>query len=293
MSSRLTMIAGTPVVRRPRAGAGRAARRARRPVLPRRAHLPAAHRAGAVRPREPGRGRRTARTAAACRRRGGRSPTQVEQVVRRALAPDRDDRWPDVPSYVAALRAALGDDVRRARCRRRWLPLDPELTQPGARPTSLARLDGPRRTDATAAASPSSAGCRAARASGPLVAGAAVGYALYGSNGDPRRRVRRPTGTLSVTVPSWTGGDVVASDGWRPPARPAAGTPRSRPGPRKDWASADSEDEGIFVGLLPGTELPTQVPQHPECRRAESAVTDVGDLGPSVTVVYRNCPGGT
>ena len=70
------------------------------------------------------------------------------------------------------------------------------------------------------------------------------------------------------------------------PAR-AGGRPTSRgryaalsAGTAEDWASDDSEAEGVFVGILPGTELPTQVPQHPECRRAESPVTDEGELGP-------------
>src|SRR5689334_2809606 len=36
-------------------------------------------------------------------------PEATEDVVRRGLAVDREDRWPDVPSFVKALRDSLGD----------------------------------------------------------------------------------------------------------------------------------------------------------------------------------------
>ena len=100
VSSRLTMIAGTPVVRRARAGPGRAPRRPSRPVLPGRAVLPAPDRPTAVRPRHPvgrcqpgaadadvdagaalparGRGRRTTWA-----RRGPRRPLPRRTVLRR------------------------------------------------------------------------------------------------------------------------------------------------------------------------------------------------------------------
>ena len=48
MSSRLTMVAGTPTYVAPEQAAAAGARRARRPVLPRRPGLPAAHRPAAV-----------------------------------------------------------------------------------------------------------------------------------------------------------------------------------------------------------------------------------------------------
>jgi len=38
-------------------------------------------------------------------------PSAVDEVVLRALEPDPEDRWPDVASYVAALRAALPSQV--------------------------------------------------------------------------------------------------------------------------------------------------------------------------------------
>ena len=61
-------------------------------------------------------------------------PAEVDAVVRRGLAGDREERWPDVAAYVDALAAALGD-VAGAGVPGRWLPADPQLTQPGARPS--------------------------------------------------------------------------------------------------------------------------------------------------------------
>ncbi len=70
-------------------------------------------------------------------------PPAVEDVVRRGLAVDRDDRFPDVRSYVDALRTALGEGAT-GELPARWLPVDPELTQPGNRPSLVpAREDLP------------------------------------------------------------------------------------------------------------------------------------------------------
>src|SRR4051812_41600885 len=60
-------------------------------------------------------------------------PDEVDEVVRKALSPDREDRYPDVLVFVDALRQALGESGMGA-LPARWLPVDPELTQPGNRP---------------------------------------------------------------------------------------------------------------------------------------------------------------
>ena len=138
MSSRLTMIAGTPTFVAPEQAQGE--------HLDARADqyslgaltLPAVHRAGAVRPRRrwPPRPRPASRRPLSVPGRefpdGGRARSSAGRSRRPA-----SERWPDVTAYVAALREALGDVRTRRRCRTPWLPLDPELTQPGARPTSL------------------------------------------------------------------------------------------------------------------------------------------------------------
>ena len=45
------------------------------------------------------------------------------------MSQDRDDRYPDVPAFVDALTGSLAG---RADGSPTWLPVDPDLTQPGA-----------------------------------------------------------------------------------------------------------------------------------------------------------------
>src|SRR4029078_7848641 len=59
-------------------------------------------------------------------------PPPVDAVVRKALAADREDRYPDVPAIVGAMREAVGGSGMGT-LPARWLPVDPELTQPGNR----------------------------------------------------------------------------------------------------------------------------------------------------------------
>jgi hypothetical protein len=83
----------------------------------------------------------------------------------------------------------------------------------------------------------------------------------------------------------------VAADGWRSPLDQGQYAALSV-GTSRDWTATGSSAQGVFLGILSGTELPSQVPQHHECRSAQSPVTDDSVLGPSVTVVYTSCPGG-
>jgi hypothetical protein len=211
-------------------------------------------------------------------------PQAVEDVVRRALDPDREQRWPDVTAYIEALQEALGD-ATPAVMPEPWLPADPELTQPGARPSS----GPPSGEPPEPAAPPHRRRHRVAVACaglGALATGVAAGYGLHGTASE----ATVSDGTLSVTVPAdWQ--RSVAREGWRPPndrGRYAA----LSVGTAENWAAKDAGGEGVFLGILPGTELPTQVPQHPECRTAQSPVSDTGDLGEWVQVVYTRCPDG-
>ena len=43
------------------------------------------------------------------------------------------------------------------------------------------------------------------------------------------------------------------------------------------------------MGILPGSRLPTRVPQHPECASAEDPIDDVRDGDRSVTVYFDDC----
>ncbi|WP_416366402.1 hypothetical protein, partial [Nocardioides sp.] len=95
------------------------------------------------------------------------------------------------------------------------------------------------------------------------------------------------TGALSVTVPtSWD--EARSTVSWMPPN---VGEGRELPalsvGTSADWAALAGA-EGVFVGVLPGTELPDQVPQHLECSTATDPVFSVD--GDTVTVFYSDCP---
>jgi len=216
-------------------------------------------------------------------------PEAVESVVGRGLAPDREDRWPDVAAYVQALAVALdatsvgGPSPAPSGIA---LPRDPELTQPGAAPSPRPAgsplpqpVPPPRRRRAVGV-------LLAALA---LAGGAAGGYAI--ERGLTRAvTLTDDSGSLSVTVPGdWE--RAVASHGWRPP-NDSGDFPALSVGTGRGWAATDGTGEGVFLGILPGTELPSRVPQHPECASPQAPVEDAADGDPSLTVVYTSCPGG-
>ncbi len=214
-------------------------------------------------------------------------PADVEAVVRRGLSADRADRWPDVTAYVDALSAALGHEAPPSLAQR-WLPLDPELTQAGAAPSPRS-ADGPVRPPDLPAPRRRRRLFGALVGLGVLAAGGAGGYVVE------QRLPRQATlsddsGSLSVTVPG--GWDrAVAPQGWRPPNDSGEYAALSV-GTSALWTTTGSTEQGVFLGILPGTKLPSQVPQHPECEVAQSPVTDVAGVGASLTVVFTSCPGG-
>ncbi len=216
-------------------------------------------------------------------------PPEVEHVLRRGLARGRNDRYPDVTAFVTALDAALGP-IAVGPTAQPWLDRDPDLTRPGPRPTvqpasgALPEPGLPRRRGRRLAVL-ALVGLLA------LAVGGGAGYAAQRGLGVPDdRTVDDETGTLSVTVPAgWDRAD--ATDGWRPPNADAV-FPALSVGTHSGWNSADATGEGVFVALLPGTERPEQVPQHPECTDAGSAIEDTADGDESTTVFYAGCPGG-
>jgi protein kinase-like protein len=285
MSSRLTMIAGTPSYVAPEQAQGEGLdARADQYSLAALSHLllagraPYAH-ASLAAAAAPGPAPRLSTPERPF-------PEPVEAVVRRGLAPDREDRWPDVTAYVEALTAALGAD-RAAAPPQAWLPRDPELTRPGAAPppqgtsTRLPDAGTPSRRRGRLVAA--LVGALA------LVAGAAGGWAIQRSTtGDAT--LTDDSGSLSVTVPhGWE--RAVAPSGWRPP-NDTGEFPALSVGTSRSWAATDSTGQGVFLGILPGTQLPTRVPQHPECGGAQEPVEDSWHGDPSVTVGYTSCPGG-
>ncbi len=199
-------------------------------------------------------------------------PVEVDAVVRRALAPVREDRFLDVPSYTRALEEAYGD--RAPSSTPDWPAARREPTQVvpvTPEPTATRRGHGPVRVIAALVVA--------------LVVGVAGGY---GGHRLSHRTVEvvDDQGTLSVRVPaSWTG--VSAGDGWTPPGA-NTDQPALSVGTRAGWRQ---DGQGVFVGLLAGRSLPTTVPRHPECGERRPVVEDTVDGDDLRTVVHVDCPG--
>lgn len=215
-------------------------------------------------------------------------PPEVDAVLRRGLARRRDDRFPNVTAFVTALAAALGP-IAAGPTSQPWLDRDPELTQPGPRPTPEPEAGGlpeptlPRRRGRRLAVL-TLVGMLA------LVVGGGAGYAAQHGLAPTERTVTDDTGTLSVTVPAdWDHAD--ATKGWEPPNADGGQFPALSVGTTKGWANSE-RGEGVFVALLPSTVLPQQVPQHPECTETGRAIQDNQDNDDSTTVFYAECPGG-
>ncbi len=208
-------------------------------------------------------------------------PPAVEDVVRRGLAADRDDRFPDVRAFTDALRTALGEDAT-GQLPSRWLPVDPELTQPGNRP-SLA----PARDDLPDPVAPKRRRRwpAAALALCLLAVGAAVGFATYRHlHADVTHTDDQ--GALSVTVPSAWNRDV-STRGWVPPDS-SRNYPALSVGDRRSWAN---NGQGVFVGLMPESKLPTTLPQHTGCSETGKPESGSFRSDPARTVLSTGCPG--
>ena len=211
-------------------------------------------------------------------------PPAVEEVVRRGLAADRDGRWPDVAALTAALAHAAGSGPGAVGAPR-VLPIDPQRTQPGARPSPLTAQ--PPLADPTP---PKGTGGRrglvVVAAVVLLVAGAVGGYAAWLGLDDGSTTLSDSRSTLSVTVPDDWDRDT-ATDGWQPPDADTT-YPALSVGSSADWETTGGE--GVFVGVLPGSKLPRTAPGHPECGPPEDTIDDERDGDRSMTVYFTDCP---
>jgi serine/threonine protein kinase len=289
MSSRLTMIAGTPSFVAPEQAQGEPLdQRADLYALGALTHLllageaPFRH-ASLADAAEPG-------PPPALSADGRSFSPGVEDVVRRALAADREERWPDVASYVDVLTRTLtpalpGDDALPGP----WLPVDPHLTQPGPRPdppSSRGSLPDPT----PPARRPMSRRRKTLVAVAALVAlgGGAVAGALLQQQQDGAVQVSDSTGSLAVDVPgSWTA--AVDTGQWTPPEQEGS-LPALSAGTTADWQTVPG-GEGVFVGVLAVDDMPEELPGHPDCREVLDPVPDVVGADAVLTQVSTGCPG--
>ncbi len=217
-------------------------------------------------------------------------PDAVEDVVHRALAPAPADRWPTVTAYVDALTTALGEaSAPSGRGLPRWQALDPELTHAGGRPSpkppsgTLPPPKAPKRLRRLLV--------RALVTVLALGAGGAAGFFLEPVGRGDDATVLDETGSLEVTVPiEWE--EAVGDQQWTPPIDDGwASIPPSPWAPRRAGTIRRPTARASSSACSPVTTCPSELPQHPECEDSADPITESGD-NPSATVWHSGCPGG-
>lgn len=220
---------------------------------------------------------------------GHEFPEAVEAAVRRGMAPDREDRFPTVSEFADALSAALSgtaDTVTSAPvpiAGARVVRPNPDHSTQRERPSTTVRRRKGRWWRRTAAAAVLAV----------LGAGAAV-TSFEVAHGAARVRVTDDTGQLSVSVPKgWA--DYRATNGWNPPSpagSPSTTEPALSTGTNRYWNNAQMSAQGVFVALVPGSTLAARLPRHPACTagKRKDGVNAVGQH--TATVLYTGCPDG-
>ena len=214
-------------------------------------------------------------------------PTEAEGVLLRALSKDREERYADVPTFVDALTGSLAG---RADGSPTWIPVDPDLTQPAPRPGTSD--EGVMGDDFTGRGPVKSRGLSRSRllasGAGALVVGLVGGFVAHELL-VTERTIDDASGTLSVTVPeAWT--RAVDTELWVPPDA-EADQPSISAGTGAGWNENSDPGQGVFLGILPG-ELPETVPQHPECDVTRPTVNDRRNGDAYMTVDFTGCDHG-
>ncbi|MGN0062715.1 MAG: serine/threonine-protein kinase [Nocardioides sp.] len=216
---------------------------------------------------------------------------EVEAVVLRGLSPDREDRFEDVRAFVEALTQAYGGGdptVLSDAAPEAWIPLDPELTVASG-PPPLSRPFSPLPDPVEPPTAPSRPSL--ARV---LVAVLAVALGIVGGVVAERSMTRQvgvtdASGSISVQVPRQWANDV-DGEGWQPPDEDAE-FPALGVGANGEWNGSESPAPGVFAALMPGDDLPARLPQHPECDASRPPLSSGGSGTEAMTVVFTGCPG--
>ncbi|QNE20361.1 serine/threonine protein kinase [Kribbella qitaiheensis] len=222
-------------------------------------------------------------------------PPAIDAVVRRALEPDRDKRWPDLDSFLDALNEAHTTGKIPA-----GLVLAGEFPVPSGpggidqatqlsdaeRPTiaplagGLATEDSTSSTESSAAPAPVTGRSGRARWIAALLAvvlAAGGGYGGYQLVMSRPVTVKDDSGRLSVEVPrEWTQKSVKPTAGGQPALLVTTST--------SDWQH-QAAVPGVFVGLLSKGAVPTD-PTPPEgCQASKPDTSNVGSQK-AVTFTY-------
>jgi hypothetical protein len=175
----------------------------------------------------------------------------VDVVVRRALEPDRDKRWPDLDSFLNALREAHATGkVPPGLVPAAEMPTPSPTTGPVDQATALASAG-----QSTVAAKP-----QRRRRAGVFTALAAVVLAAGGGYGGYQYVLTRPVKVenkgLSVEVPRQWGEQATADKSLVVSTDTAT------------WQT-NPQTEGVYVGLVNATQLPTSASAPPGCSGAD------------------------
>jgi hypothetical protein len=213
-------------------------------------------------------------------------PGEAEAVILRALSKDRAERYADVPAFVEALTASLTGHADEPAT---WIPVDPDLTRPAPRPETSEPGDSGFEPTSRGPAMGLSRTRVLAAGAGAVVAGLIGGYVAHQLIVTDRT-IDDASGTISVTVPeAWT--RAVDTEQWVPPDA-EADQPSISAGTAGGWNENSDPGQGVFLGVLPGEALPTIVPQHPECDVTRPAVNDRRGGDSYMTVEFTGCDHG-
>jgi serine/threonine protein kinase len=194
-------------------------------------------------------------------------PDAIDVVVRRALEPDRDKRWPDLDSFLNALREAHTTGKVPA-----------GLVPADAMPTPAATTGSVDQATALASANQSTvAVAPKRRRAGVFTALAAVVLAAGGGYGGYQYVLTRPVtveaGHLSVAVPRSWSQKAVDDDKALLVSTSTSG-----------WQS-NSDVEGVYLGEVAAQQLPTAGAAPPGCNASGPKNEVIGDQQ-AVTFVY-------